>query len=353
MIESPIQAPPPSGSPVEPPTFIPPVPDAPPPDLGALHDDVCEHCLAPIHADQAACLSCGKIVERDGGGMTWRRGAAASVAALLLIGGAVGAAVAGLPHGKKVPKVASAKKPTGQAFGQKPIPPATATPAPSDTAPLPSTKSPKTPPAIAGGTPGPSAPSGGGSPTPGPRTTPGGGGSHTRTTPHHKTTKHRKKHTAPGASSAGLFTTGVSPIDGELFDPSASNDDHPDQVINTYDSDADTAWSTKTYTTGDGTLDKPGVGVRVEVGTRGYKALGIVTRTPGFRAQIYYTDSESPPSTLGDWKPASTRRSIGPKQRIALQGDARKGKWYLVWITSVPKGKAKSRAKISEIQLLQ
>lgn len=347
MIEAPIKAPPPTGQPVEPPVFIPPVPDAPPPEWQALHDRVCEHCLAPIHPDQAACLSCGKIVE-DGGGVTWRRGALASIAALLLVGGAVGAAVAGLPHGKKVPKVAS-KRPTGQPFGQRTLPPATASPTPSTkppTAKLP--KTPKAPPAIHSG-PSTPAPSGGTGSSPSPSSGSRGGSSPR----HHSTPKKKHKHTAPGASSDGLFTTGVSPSDGNLFDPEGNGkDDHPDDVINTYDSEASTAWRTKIYQTGDRTLDKTGVGVEVRAGTPGFKALGILTRTPGFKATVYYSMDDTPPAALAGWKQATDSTRISKRQRVGLKkGEARKATWYLVWITLLPSHK--KFAAISEIQLLQ
>src|SRR3954466_9952653 len=141
MIETPVKAPSRNGGTVAPP------PDprlrvsdpakrvaGPPPETAALHDRGCAECGAPLHPDQAACLNCGTMVE-DRAARTGRRQAVVGAAtALLLLGGTVGAAIAGLPHGKSVPK----KSPLA-AVPQKPIPPATPNPGGSHT-PLPGAK---------------------------------------------------------------------------------------------------------------------------------------------------------------------------------------------------------------------
>src|SRR5919198_3615696 len=93
----------------------------PPPDAESRYEHACPECGLPVHEDQAACLSCGAMIEQPDGGAGVRRAALGSVTALLVLGGAVGAAVAGLPHGKRVPKAQ-----TAQVFGPKSIPPATA-----------------------------------------------------------------------------------------------------------------------------------------------------------------------------------------------------------------------------------
>src|SRR5438876_12280385 len=128
MIESPVKPPPGGGPPVAPP------PDPrtrvmdPPPDRAARHGFACRQCGSPLHADQAACLACGAMVESEDERIGLRRVVAGSSAVLLLLGGAVGAAVAGLPNGKHV-----GKGPIAQVLGKKPvapIPPATVTPSP-------------------------------------------------------------------------------------------------------------------------------------------------------------------------------------------------------------------------------
>src|SRR5437763_16753471 len=128
MIESPVKPPPVGRHPVAPPpdprTRVPDLA----PDPAARHEFACRYCGAPLHADQAACLSCGAMVETADDRIGLRRAVTGSAAILLLLGGAVGAAVAGLPNGKHV-----GKGPIAQVFGKKPaapIPPATVTPAP-------------------------------------------------------------------------------------------------------------------------------------------------------------------------------------------------------------------------------
>src|SRR5205809_345617 len=132
MIETPVKPPPP-----DPRTRV----MDPPPDTSARHDRACRHCGSPLLEDQAACLVCGAMVEDGGARIGVRRAALGSVTALLVLGGAVCAAVAGLPHGKHV-----GKAPIAQVFGKKKIPPATAEPgsgsgsgsgAPGSTTPLP------------------------------------------------------------------------------------------------------------------------------------------------------------------------------------------------------------------------
>src|SRR5436853_288659 len=158
MIESPVKPPPGGGPPVAPP------PDPrtrvmdPAPDRAARHGFACRQCGSPLHADQAACLACGAMVESEDERIGLRRVVAGSSAVLLLLGGAVGAAVAGLPNGKHV-----GKGPIAQVFGKKPatIPPATATLSPRSgskgvTTPLPTSKTPSKPPPIHKSTSSPS-----------------------------------------------------------------------------------------------------------------------------------------------------------------------------------------------------
>src|SRR5919202_895698 len=147
-IETPIK--PASGGP---PSAPPPDPKTrvifPPPDAESRYEHACPECGLPVHEDQAACLSCGAMIEQPDGGAGVRRAALGSVTALLVLGGAVGAAVAGLPHGKRVPKAQ-----TAQVFGPKSIPPATAGTNGSGgglkpVTPLPGTSTGKSPPPIA------------------------------------------------------------------------------------------------------------------------------------------------------------------------------------------------------------
>ena len=77
-----------------------------------------------------------------------------------------------------------------------------------------------------------------------------------------------------------------------MFDPSGDTQDHPGDVINTYDNDASTAWSTRPYPNG---LGKAGVGIWVKApsSATSYKGIGILDRKPGFNVEIYYSNNSS------------------------------------------------------------
>jgi hypothetical protein len=348
MIETPVKAPPPSGPPSAPP------PDArtrvmdPPPDPGGRHEHACVECGAPLHADQAACLSCGAMVELGEGGAGIRRAALGSVTALLVLGAAVGAAVAGLPHGKKVPKAVVA-----QTFGgpKKAIPPATADSGTGTgsgaTTPLPGGGSGSTPPPITHSHTrqhvGPvTNPHSTGGSTTGGSTSGGttGGSSDTG-----GSTKHGSSSTASDDSHHGgkpppptLWNTGEQPAAAGVFDSSP----HPGagKSDNTIDSDAASAWTTK------GT----GIGVYVDVNPGSYKKIGVISETPGYGAFVYYSTADDPPATLALWSPVGSTSAAGFKKRFALKGEARNAKHYLVRITDQP---AKGSVSLNEIQLFQ
>jgi hypothetical protein len=349
MIETPVN-PNPSGIDAPPPdaTLRQAVP-APPPDAAARHERACEHCGSPLHSDQLSCLVCGRMASDARGRVPWRTWGLTSAATLLLVGGTVGAAVAGLPNGKHVKNpgpIANALAP------KKPIPPATAQGTPGgggSTTPLPGTGGgaatppslhtpkvhPSTTPKASPSTPSTTGGGGGGS------SNPSSGGSGT------KKKKHKHKTTTPGASSQ-LFANGVAPDDAQLFDPSGDGKDHPSDVINTIDNNTATTWSTRDYPNG---LGKDGVGIWVKAPSGSdYAGVGLFSRRPGYNVEIRYTTASSPPQQPSAWTVAAKQSSASGRQRISFKGAARKATYYLVWITKLPNGGV---ASLSEIQLLQ
>ncbi|MEA2375455.1 MAG: eukaryotic-like serine/threonine-protein kinase [Thermoleophilaceae bacterium] len=321
---------------------------APPPDVATRHERACAHCGSPLHPDQLACLVCGRMADDAGGRVSWRTWGLASATTLLLVGGTVGAAIAGLPHGKHV------KKPLLSAVGpKKAIPPATAgttSPGTSATTPLPGVGTATTPPAlhtpkVHSSSPAPSHSSGS---TSGSGSS-GSSGSSGNSSSNTKPKKKKHKSTTPGASSQ-LFAAGVAPEDGQLFDPSGDQQDHPGDVINTYDNDSSTAWSTQAYNNG---LGKDGVGIWVKAPSdSSFKGVGILDRTAGFDVEVRYANGSSPPEQLSGWTLAAKKTGASSRQQVGLpKGDARKADYYLVWITKLPAGK--KRVVLSEIQLLQ
>lgn len=321
---------------------------APPPDVATRHDRACSHCGSPLHEDQLACLVCGRMAENVDGRVPWRTWGVASATTLLLVGGTVGAAIAGLPHGKHVKKpIASALAP------KKAIPPATAgttsSPGTTATTPLPGSSGATTPPALHTPKTHTAKPS---HTNPTPSTSGAGGGGSPSNNSSPKTKKKAKKHksTTPGASSL-LFANGVEPGDGGLYDPFGDGSDNGGDVINTYDNHTDTAWRSGPYNNG---LQKRGVGIWVNVSsTTSYKGVGLFTGKPGFDVEIYYSnDSSSTTSpSLNGWTLGGKQSNVSGRQQITLAKGARKAAYYLVWITKLAAGQ--KRITLSEIQLLQ
>lgn len=361
MIETPVKAPPPTGPPAAPPPDVRTRVMDPPPDPGARHLHACEECGTPLHPEQAACLSCGTMVDRDSGviGAGIRRAALGSATALLVLGCAVGAAVAGLPHGKHVgrgpiakvvgPKAlppATGGSNTGSGSGNSPLadsgtgtkPPALAPTAPkSDNAP----KFPKAPSSSGGGGGGGSSPGTGGT-TPNTSSGSDDGGSGTQGSNQgdqgdqgdqggqggqggHPKTPH-------GLSK---FNTGQQPDAAHIFTSSGESDG----AGTTIDGNTKTAWTTS----------RSKIGVEVDPPPYTYRRIGILSATPGWSLEVYYTTKTSPagyPSP--DWKPVGSTNATG-KDDLPLDGEARHAKHYLVWVANTG-GK---HVRINEIQLME
>jgi hypothetical protein len=341
MIETPTKAPPPSGPPSAPP------PDArtrvtdPPPDPGGRHAHACTECGMPLHADQAACLSCGAMVEQGGGYAGIRRAAMGSATALLVLGSAVGAAVAGLPHGKDVPK----KEAQAQVFSpNKAIPPATADAAPGTGADgatdLPGADTGSKPPAIAPEKPHgsdssslpdvPSSTGGSGG------TSSGGSSGGAASSNGNDATDDKPKHEEPSTKPdkpAGpqVYATGEQPASATVFTTSgpsgASGADY------TIDGNAKTRWTSKSKDRGILVTPNPG----------NYKSIGVITETPGWSLEIYYSNKSSPQS-MDDW---TFKTSTNAERRNKLDVDD--AKHYLVLVADTG-GKT---VRVHEIQVFQ
>jgi hypothetical protein len=345
MIETPVKAPPPGGPPSAPP------PDArtrvtdPPPDPGARHHHACVECGLPLHDDQAACLACGTMVDQGSGYAGIRRAALGSATALLVLGSAVGAAVAGLPHGKHV-----GKAPVAQALApKKPIPPATAdagsAPNSGGATDLPGAGTGSKPPPIApetphgsdsSGIPSSAAPGGSGGGTP----SGGSGGSDAKTNgdTDGKTgdkKDHRDRDTGSGKPAGpSLFSRGEAPENAWVFTSSGQSDGGGATI----DSNPKSAWTTSRRETG----------IEIDPGPDGFRQIGVVTTTPGWSLEVYFSTSIDPsgyPSP--DWQSVGSTNATG-KDVLDLDGAARTAKHYLVWVAHTG-GK---RVRINEIQLM-
>jgi hypothetical protein len=112
---------------------------------------------------------------------------------------------------------------------------------------------------------------------------------------------------------------------------------NPNQVGYAIDASTSTAWQTEHYY--NGSLQKDGVGLYVDMGKPvTVRDLVLYTQTPGYRAQIWA--SSSPPD------PEVFRSGPGGWTRLA---DIPKYRYYLVWIKTLPPGRM--LAAINEIAL--
>jgi hypothetical protein len=278
------------------------------------------------------------MVKHDDGGAGIRRAALGSVTALLVLGGAVGAAVAGLPHGKHVPKPTVAK-----VFGTKTPPPATAGTngsGTSPTTPLPGAGSTAKPPPIAPVKPNTSKKNPKTTSTNNSNSSSGSNNSGGSKSQKKKKSK-KKKHKGGGHKppSLALFNGGLNPASAELF-TTAGSQGGTTETDHTTDTDAKTWWSTS----------QTNRGVMVEPASPPYTGLGIVSSTPGYAVKVYYSNESTPPTDLGAWHQVGSTSSGSRHGKYPFPSGGRNADHYLVWITGLP---SKGTVKINEIQLFQ
>ena len=132
------------------------------------------------------------------------------------------------------------------------------------------------------------------------------------------------------------------------FDPLGDNTEHGDEVSFIIDGDPNTTWSTESYP--GALLTKPGVGITLDANP-GVAAvlMGILTPTPGFVVEVYGAQA-GPPTTLAGWTPLSPSSTVTERTtRIALSTQSTAYRYYLLWITKLPKDV--DQVRISELTL--
>jgi eukaryotic-like serine/threonine-protein kinase len=146
--------------------------------------------------------------------------------------------------------------------------------------------------------------------------------------------------TAPSSSAAALPVAGVSVLDPPPGDGLENDDALPDAI----DGDPATVWRSENYY--DGTLNKPGVGLLLDLGGEA-TVTGFRLDTPvsGFTFSIVVgNDPEQMPREA-----AGAVTFTAPAVEREL--DPRDGRYVLVWITSVVPVSDGNRAEISEIRV--
>lgn len=154
-------------------------------------------------------------------------------------------------------------------------------------------------------------------------------------------------------AAAGLKPDSLNQSAAHDFDPFGDRREHPEKTQNVLDGDPNTSWSTESYD--GGKLGKPGVGIYLDAAPGAeVKRLDIRTPTTGWTGRIYAANGSSAPAELAGWTAVSAPFSA-PTGRLSVPVDTHGAKYrfYLTWITSLPKPGAdgSSAVKISELVL--
>jgi hypothetical protein len=349
-------------------------PNAETPPEAAPAARTCPTCHSPLEAEQDWCLQCGEA-QSARRALPGRR-AAATVMALttLLVGGAVAASYAALsddpaprPDPTQLAQVPSSAVPPASAPAPAPAPappaPAASTPAPAATTPAPAAGSGALPPAS-------SKPA---TPAPAPATgSTGSSSSGSSGTSSSGTSSSGTGTSTSGSSSSGSSGTKSTPrttttpaepppaaitlADGAatLYDP-YKRDLAAGDPAKAVDGNPATSFP---VTVADGSTTV-GAGLVVDLGKlRGIRELDVTTKTPGFKVELYATDSdELPPDVLDtrwahikDIPDVGTAVGSGAKQVITLGSGTTKYRHVLLWFTAPPKDGLTVR--VSELKLL-
>ncbi|HMJ34556.1 MAG TPA: hypothetical protein VK501_11620 [Baekduia sp.] len=322
----------------------------------------CPTCQAELADGQDWCLNCGQAQPGRLANLPGKR-AAVTVLALttVLVGGAVAASYAALQDGSAAPgstqlaQVSAAEPaapvpaPATDPAASSALPAAPTTSAPADPGgTLPDTSSTPATPTPATPTPTPSTPSSSGSSTSSGTSTSSGStgtsGSSTDSTADTRTST-TPTETAPTAIK----------LDGSaaaLYDPYTRNTATGD-VTKTLDADPGTSFPI-TVAPGSGSI---GAGVTVDFGkTRGIREIDLTTKTPGFKVEVYATDSDELPPDVLDTRWAHLKdvtdvgTGAGNKQIISLGSGTTKYRHVLLWFTAPPPDGLTVR--VSELKLL-
>jgi hypothetical protein len=314
----------------------------------------CPTCQAELADGQDWCLSCGQAQPGRLANLPGKR-AAATVLALttVLVGGAVAASYAALQDGSAAPGPANATQ-LAQASTTQPAAPAPVpAPAQPTTAlpvdPAPPADSPTTP--DTSKTPAP-APAPAPTPTPAPPASSGSSssGSSTSSPP-----KNSKADTRTSTTPADT-TPEPMKLDGSasaLYDPYTRNTAVGGDATKTLDGDPGTSYPI-TVASGSGSI---AAGMVVDLGKqRGIREVDLTTKTPGFKMELYATDSDELPPDVLDTRWAHLKdvsnvgAGAGNKQMISLGSGTTKYRHLLLWFTAPPADGLTVR--VSELKLL-
>lgn len=130
------------------------------------------------------------------------------------------------------------------------------------------------------------------------------------------------------------------------FDPSGDDSEHPDEVTLAHDGDPATAWTTENYNASLQILGKPGVGLVFDLGdTRAVTTVEISGSTGSLELRV--SDQEGADADAFE----EVGTASGVQGKVEIEADGAEGRYWLVWITSLP-GDSGGSASISEVRFL-
>ena len=136
-------------------------------------------------------------------------------------------------------------------------------------------------------------------------------------------------------------------LDARDFDPLGNGEENPGRVKFAYDEDKNTAWRTVTYY--NKSLDKPGVGILVDLGAP--RSIGKVTlELVGNGTDLQILTSNDPGVNPQDYELMAQATEAGEKVTLK-DPNPTSARYLLVWMTGLPQVDGGWRGGIREMQI--
>jgi len=133
------------------------------------------------------------------------------------------------------------------------------------------------------------------------------------------------------------------------YDPQGDGDESSEATVFATDANPTTVWDTETYEVGFEGANKDGVGLYVDAGAPvPAREVDVTTSTPGFTAAVYAANEV--PDDIAGWTKLTSDLTIGSEQEIPLDTGGQSFRYYLLWITQLPKD---GKAAIKELSVLK
>jgi serine/threonine-protein kinase len=149
----------------------------------------------------------------------------------------------------------------------------------------------------------------------------------------------------------GLKSVSLGQSRAKDFDPFGGDGEHPAEAKAVVDQDPQSTWSTEQYD-GGALNNKPGVGIFVDAKPSvAARAMDVLSPSRGWEGAIYAAPNGPTPQKLDDFTRLAPIEQTKARTRVRIDSEGKRYRYYLVWITKLPKG---ARAvEIGEIRLFR